>query len=144
MKFFRRKKTPPSTEELIGRAKAIEPLVDKLCQDIVRAHRNSLLTHEVTYVVPAVWGVSPQGPLNEEQKAIHAMVVQVVDKVMAIIDMRQAQPAQEYAVAYLLRGLIISKVAFQIEGLKYHLLSMSAPRGEADQVQRDFETMGNA
>ncbi|ADK86216.1 hypothetical protein Deba_2863 [Desulfarculus baarsii DSM 2075] len=144
MKFFRRKKASPSTEELIGRAKAIEPLVDKLCQDIVRAHRDALLAHEVTYVVPAVWGVSPQGPLNDEQKAIHAKVAQVVDQVMAIIDMRRAQPAQEYAVAYLLRGLIISKVAFQIEGLKYHLMCMNAPRGGPDMTQRDFETMGNA
>lgn len=144
MKFFQRKKAPLSAEELIGRAKAIEPLVDGLCQNIVRTYRSSLLAHEVTYVVPAVWGASPDGPLTDEQKAIHAMVSEVVGKVLGIIDPSKLQPAQEYAVAYLVRGLIISKIAFQVEGLKYHMMCMAGVRRDDAPAQADFETMGNA
>lgn len=144
MKLFWRKRTPPTTEVLIGRAKKIEPMIEKLCQNIVRDHRDSLLSHEITYVVPAVWGASPDGPLNDEQKAIHAMVAEVVGKVMAVIDLREVPPAQEYAVAYLLRGLIVSKIAFQLEGLKYHLMCMAAPNQDPAPCLQDFETMGNA
>ena len=89
MKLFNRKKKPLTAEELISRAKVIEPLLEKLCSRILHDYRTTLLANEITYIVPAVWGASPDTPLTNEQIKIHKLVKEVVDQVLKVLDLKK-------------------------------------------------------
>lgn len=146
MKFFTRKKKPLTAEDLIRRAKIIEPLVEALCTDILRSYRSTLLANEITYIVPAVWGASPDTPLTNEQIKIHQKVKVTVEQVLKVMDLKKVEPDQEYAVGYLLRGMIIAKVAYQVEGLRYHLMALNndSNRTAEDTSLLDLEAVGTA
>ncbi len=146
MRLFNRKKKPLTAEELISRAKVIEPLMENLCTRILRDYRTTLLANEITYIVPAVWGASPNTPLTNEQIKIHKLVKEVVDQVLKVIDLEKIEADKEYAVGYLVRGLIISKVAYQVEGLRYHLMVLNNDANQAGNTASlmDLEAVGNA
>lgn len=146
MKFFSRKKKPLTAEELISKARIIEPLVERLCSRVLRDYRTTLLSNEITYIVPAVWGASPDTPLTNEQINIHRLVKEVVEQVFKVLELKKLDADQEYAVGYLLRGLIISKVAYQIEGLRYHLMALNNDTGRTggDTSLMDLEAVGTA
>lgn len=125
-------------------AKTIGPLIDGLANEIFRKYFNILLLKPITYIVPAVWGADQHHELDAISKEINALVLPVIEKSMLALNIDQLRRSQEFAIAFLIRGLIISKIAFMVESAK----NQSSAAGREDRTTKnelkDVEPMGSA
>jgi hypothetical protein len=142
--FFSKSTGQINSQELMKITNAIGPLLDQAAHEIFSLHTSELLKEPLTYIIPAVWGVNNDLELTETQIRINKKVVPVVDEILRLFDARKMDPAQQNALAYVVRGLFISKITFMIELLKNQIL-MSAPYdGKKDGSLKDIEPIGNA
>jgi len=116
--FFWRTNTPDETEDILKIAKKIGPLIDETTNQIFMTHRETLIKEPITYIVPAVWGAIKDGKLTRIQKEINQKFAPVVREVMSMLVPESASQAQRYAISYIVRGLMISKITFMVEGFK--------------------------
>ncbi|ETR73033.1 MAG: hypothetical protein OMM_07191 [Candidatus Magnetoglobus multicellularis str. Araruama] len=116
--FWRSSNTNESSEDMLEIARKVGPLIDEITNQIFMDHREILVKEPITYIVPAVWGAIKDGKLTRVQKDINHRFDPVVRQVMAMIVPDSASAAQRYAIAYIIRGLMISKITFMIEGFK--------------------------
>jgi len=116
--FWKSNKADKKNDDLLQIAKKIGPLIDETTNQIFVDHRETLINEPITYIVPAAWGAMKDGQLTSVQKDINLRFEPVVRQVMALIVPDAASSAQRYAIAYMLRGLMISKITFMIEGFK--------------------------
>ena len=99
-------------------AKEIRPLIDDLAGEIFKSHHAVLVSEPITYIVPAVWGAKKDGTLTRTQEEIHGKVNPVVREIYESFGFSGLTEPQEFAVLYLVRGLVISKITYMIEALK--------------------------
>jgi len=117
--FFWKNKNPNTkSEDMLKIARSIGPLIDEVTNKTFMDHRDTLLKEPITYIVPAVWGAIKDGKLTKIQKDINNRFDPVIHQVLKQLVPESATPSQHYAIAYILRGLIISKITFMIEGFK--------------------------
>ncbi|MFB3925590.1 MAG: hypothetical protein ACE14T_06010 [Syntrophales bacterium] len=122
--------------------KIIGPLLDKAANDIFLAHKKTLLSEPITYIVPAVWSASKDGKLTAEQENISKQVLPVIKEIFAVMEIGNMTEAQKFAVGFLVRGLIISKITYMIEALKNRLFALNVQN--IDNIIHQMKPMGNA
>ncbi len=116
--FFWRNNADNTSEDMLEIARKIGPLIDEVTNKTFMDHRDTLLKEPITYIVPAVWGAIKDGKLTRVQKDINHRFDPVVRQVLGVLVPESATQAQRYAISYILRGLMISKITFMIEGYK--------------------------
>jgi len=116
--FWRKNTSNQTSEDMLEIARKIGPLIDEVTNHIFMAHRETLIKEPITYIVPAVWGAIKDGKLTKIQKDINQQFAPVVREVMSMLVPESATPAQRYAISYVLRGLMISRITFMVEGFK--------------------------
>ncbi len=99
-------------------AAAISPLLDTVAHRVFMEHHQTLLSHPIQYVVPAVWGAQKEGPLDEVQHAIHQLVLPVVQQALEKMRILDLDEDQRFAVNYLVRGVIINRITYIIEAAR--------------------------
>ena len=82
------------------------------------AYQTRLLTQPISYIVPAVWGAKKEGELEDTQKEINKQIIPVIKELFAALESKDLDAPQEYAIRFLIRGLIISKITFMIGMMK--------------------------
>ena len=131
-------------EDLMGITKIIRPLLDRTSNDVFMSHKSRLLTQPIDYIAPAVWGAKKDGELESTQKEIHREIDVVVRQIFDSMQLEGLGASQEFAIVFLIRELIISKITFLIELAKdlavnqirrdeYHtdVLNQLSPSGNA-------------
>ncbi len=93
----------------------IKEIIDKTTDTIFNSYREKLLTEPITYIVPAVWGEKKDGKLTVTQKEINRKIVPMISNIMAIFELEDINRAQRFAIGYLIRGLVTSKITYMIE-----------------------------
>lgn len=68
--------------------------------------------------MPAVWGAKKDGELTTNQKEIHKQIIPIIEDVFEKLDLKKISPPQKFAIGYIIRGLIISKITYMILMLK--------------------------
>jgi len=116
--FWRNNTSNETSEDMLEIARKIGPLIDETTNQIFMEYRETLIKEPITYIVPAVWGAIKDGKLTRVQKDINQRFSPVVREVMSLLVPESASPAQHYAISYVLRGLMISKITFMVEGFK--------------------------
>jgi hypothetical protein len=116
--FWRSARSNETSEDVLEIAKKIGPLIDEVTNQIFMKYRETLIKEPITYIVPAVWGAIKDGKLTRIQKEINQRFAPVVREVMSMLVPESASQAQRYAISYILRGLMISKITFMVEGFK--------------------------
>lgn len=111
----KKKKEPPDVLEIAG---AIGPLIDKLAMDLFLAHSRKLMTEPITYIVAAVWGATKGGVLDATQQEMHRLVLPSVKKAVELLGLKELNEAQSFAIGFLIRGYIISRVTYMIESFR--------------------------
>ena len=106
-------------------ADIIGPMIEKAVWDIFVGYRVELLSEEITFVIPAIWGAKKDGQLTATQKAINEQIAPVIKRIFELLDIRDLDSAQEFALNYLVRGLIISKITYMIEAFRSRLKDRS-------------------
>jgi len=125
-------------------ANVIGPVLDGVVHDIFTAYRMELLSEPITYIVPAVWGAKKEGDLTPVQKEINMRVVPAINKAYDSLQMRNLGSDQEFALYFLIRGLIISKITFMIETLRSRLSERSMDEQNLKEALLRFKPQGSA
>jgi 3-phosphoglycerate kinase len=119
--FFIKKELKKEPENAMEIANVVGPLIDKLVWDIFVAHREELLDKPITYIVPAVWGAKKDGELTSIQRVINEQVAPIIGKIFGLFKMKDLDYSQEFALTFLIRGIIIAKITYMIEALRNRL-----------------------
>lgn len=130
-KVFSTREKNEEPEDLMEIATVIGPLIDGAAKEIFASHRMKLLTEPLTYIIPAVWGAKKDGELTATQKEINKQIVPVIEQIIQSLRFEELTGAQEFAIGFLIRGLIISKTTYMIEVVKNRVSY------EIDQIEQD-------
>ena len=136
--FFSKRDGQKHSQELMKITNAIGPLLDQTAHEIFSLHSSELLKKPLTYIIPAVWGVNNDVKLTEIQIRINKRIVPVVDEILRLFNAREMDPAQQNALDYIVRGLIISKITFMIELLKNQMLMSAAHNSKENNILKDI------
>ena len=125
-------------------ANAIGPLLDGVANDIFIAYRIELLSEPITYIVPAIWGAKKEGELTPVQKYINAQAIPVINKVFNLLRIKNIDSGQEFALYFLIRGIIIAKITFMIEAFRGRLSERSMDEQSLKEALMRFKPQGSA
>ncbi|MBW2078279.1 MAG: hypothetical protein JRI71_12155 [Deltaproteobacteria bacterium] len=84
------------------------------------------------------------GELTHTQKEIHKQIVPVIRDVFESLDLKQLGGAKEFAIGFLIRGFIISKITYMIEAFKNRSNKRINSGEENTNILKDLEPLGTA
>ena len=142
-KLFSRRLRRKEPEDVMKIARLIGPLIDKTAKEIFMTYQTRLLTQPISYIVPAVWGAKKEGELEDTQKEINRQIIPVIKELFAALESKDLDAPQEYAIGFLIRGLIISKITFMIEMMKNQGIKIDQGNKVNDILNRK-QPLGNA
>jgi len=125
-------------------ADIIGPMIEKAVWDIFVSYRVELLSEEITFVIPAIWGARKDGELTATQKAINEQISPVINRIFELLDIRDLDSSQEFALNYLVRGLIVSKITYMIEAFRSKLKDRTLDEQSLKDALLHFKPQGNA
>ena len=102
------------------------------------------------YIVPAVWGEKKDGQPDATQQEIYRKVFPVIRTVLNSLELKDLSPSQEFAIEFLIRELLISKITFEIEMMKNMMINaMNSDEQHVDLLLQNsilshLEPIGNA
>jgi hypothetical protein len=114
-------KSKKDPENILMPANTISTRIDKMAWDVFSSYRMELLAEPITYIVPAIWGAKKDGELTPLQKKIHGRVNGQIDEICRTLQIKDLTVSQEYAIKYLIRDLVISKIVYMIESFRVKL-----------------------
>ena len=130
-------------DDFLSIARPLEELFDAMVSRIFSRHCVHLLSQEIPYIVPAVWGAAKEGDLTPEQREIHEEVVPMIRRSFSLLGLKNLTPAQEFALGYVLRSLIVTKIIYMIEASKRRQAEEHVGIAAKDELM-DMEPMGRA
>ena len=125
-------------------ADIIGPMIEKAVWDIFVSYRVELLSEEITFVIPAIWGAKKDGELTATQKAINEQISPVISRIFELLDIRDLNSSQEFALNYIVRGLIVSKITYMIEAFRSKLKDRTLDEQSLKDALLHFKPQGNA
>ena len=144
LKHFRTKSSPENVAEIARISKTIGPLIENAVKEVFKDYSLELVNNPLTYIVPAVWGASVEGELSDSQKEIFLRINPVIESIIAVFEFKKLTQAQKFAMGYLIRGLLISKITFMVEATRNRHLDQDG-RQECDgSLLNRMETIGTA
>jgi hypothetical protein len=143
-KRFRTKPAPQNTAEISKISKIIGPLIEDLAKEIYTEYNFELVNQPITYIVPAVWGASIEGKLSDSQQEIFQKITPVIEQIIVAFEFDQLKDSQLFAMGYLIRGLLISKITFMIEATINRELNQTKHEECHGGLLDRMETIGSA
>lgn len=122
----------------------IKEIIDKTTNMIFISYKEKLLTEPITYIVPAVWGERKDGKLTTIQMEINKKIVPTINSIMDLLELEDLNGAQRFAIGYLIRGLLISKIAYMIEAFRNQDFEENGSNNKESDLLRQIEPLGNA
>ncbi|HEX7534031.1 MAG TPA: hypothetical protein VF343_02155 [Syntrophales bacterium] len=142
--FLAKIKSRKQHKDIMQIADIIGPMIEKAVWDIFVGYRVELLSEEITFIIPAIWGAKKDGELTATQKAINEKIAPVINRIFELLDIKDLDSCQEFALNYLVRGLIVSKITYMIEAFRSRLKDRTLDeQGLKDALLR-FKPQGNA
>jgi hypothetical protein len=142
--YFLKRRSRKEPGDVMQIANVIGPLLDGAVNDIFMTYRMQLLSEPITYIVPAIWVAKKEGELTPVQKDINARAVPVINRVFDLLRMKKIGGDQEFAVYFLIRGIIIAKVTFMIEAFRGRLNERSMDEQSLKEALMRFKPQGSA
>ncbi|MEW5723071.1 MAG: hypothetical protein AB1896_08195 [Thermodesulfobacteriota bacterium] len=135
-----RRESGGGQEDILEIARAVEGTVDRLVSRVFSRYGPYLLDKEITYIVPAVWGAAKDKELTAAQREIHQEIHPALTEAQGLLGLAGLRPAQEFAVGYILRSLVISKFVYMVEATRRRQAEQRPDGSALD----DIEPVGTA
>ena len=143
-KMFIKGKEQKMSGDVLALANLMSSLIDKTAWEIFSRYRMELLSESIAYIVPAVWGAKKEGDLTPLQRTINEHVEPVIKEIFSSLDIRGMEASQEFALSFLIRGLIISKITYMIEAFRNRLNEQSFDEQKLKEVLTNIKPHGTA
>ena len=131
-------------EDVLRTARIVGPAIDNAVQEIFFSFKTQLIGEPITYIIPAVWGATKNAELTATQKEINRQVVPVIQQVLEALELKDLTQPQAFAIGFVVRGTIISKIIYMVELTKNQTLSRLDLGDQETDVLEHLEPMGNA
>lgn len=128
----------------------MRPLIAKTVNEIFIPYKLNLLTEPIDYIIPAVWGTKKNGELDDTQKRIHKQCIPVIKTLFDSLRLKDLSAPRRFAIEFLIRELLISKIAFMIEGTKSMMINQLSSSGQdgdslmQNEILSHLDPLGNA
>ena len=142
--FLAKIKSRKQHRDIMQIADIIGPMIEKAVWDVFVSYRVELLSEDITFVIPAIWGAKKDGELTAVQKTINEKIVPVIKKIFKLLDIRELDSSQDFALNYLIRGLIISKITYLIEAFRSRLKDRTLDEQSLKDALLRFTPQGSA
>ena len=96
--------------------------IDEVVDEVILTHFQELLPKPIRYVVSAIWGADKEKEIDQLQKRINRRTEPIVRETIEALMIPDLSGDQQYALGYLIRGLMVSRIGYLIEKLKVKLL----------------------
>ena len=93
----------------------IKEIIDKTTNMIFISYKEELLSEPITYILPAAWGRIKDGELSNTQEEIYGIIESMIKDIMERLEIDGLNDTQGFAIGYLIRGLLISKIIYLVE-----------------------------
>jgi hypothetical protein len=120
-RLFSKKRGEKVSGDVLSLANLMSALIDKTAWEIFSTYRLELLAEPIAYIVPAIWGARKEGELTPLQLTINKHVEPVIKDIFSSLSIRGMDNSQEFALSFLIRGLIIAKITYMIEAFRNRL-----------------------
>jgi hypothetical protein len=124
--------------------KVLCPEIDYVTREIFKNYLETLIHRSPSYIVAAAWGSEQEGPLDQNQKEMFRLITPMVDNVVVLFDNGKLTEDQKFAMGYIIRDLIISKVNYMVESFKNRAMHSMDERRKLMEMLYNMETSGNA
>jgi hypothetical protein len=144
-KNFKKHSQDRPKESMYDISGVVNPAIENVCLNIFSDYRDILMNEDHEFVVHAVWGKGKEKELSDIQKSIHERALPVISSALRELKVEELGVSQRYAIGYILRGLIITKILFMVEMLKNKIRS-GLPGNKDDQLYKlaTLKPHGNA
>ncbi len=129
------------TKKLLSISKTLENLINYTVDDIFNTFSNQFLMEDITYIIPAVWGVTGNAELDDIQKVIHKNIVKLVDDSISAFSIENLNDPQAFVIRYLVNRVVIYTITYRVEMTKNKI---SEKKINADNLLMNFPPSGNA
>ena len=144
LRVRRRQAAPPEIPPLSF--KDIEYRMNTTALSLFERHRSKLLDKPPLYLVPAVWGETVETPrgLDAVQKDMHRVLASLLDELKGCVSQRAIGLNRSSGIEYLLKGLILYKMAYIVQYYVNCKCSGEVTTLEKNQLLESMEPMGQA
>jgi hypothetical protein len=142
--FLAKMKSRKQQKDIMQISDIIGPMIEKAVWDIFVSYRVELLSEDITFVIPAIWGAKKDGELTSTQKAINEQIAPVINRIFELLDIRDLDASQDFALNYIIRGLIVSKITYMIEAFRSRLKDRTLDEQNLKDALLHFKPLGSA
>ncbi|MBF0530854.1 MAG: hypothetical protein HQK55_16615 [Deltaproteobacteria bacterium] len=139
-----KKRDQKESGDVLSLANRMSSLIDKTAWDIFSTYRLELLAESIAYIVPAIWGARKDGELTPVQKAINDHVEPIIKEIFTSLSIKGMDKPQEFALSFLIRGLIISKITYMIEAFRNRLNEQAFDEQKLKEALTNIKPHGTA
>ncbi|MBN1545378.1 MAG: hypothetical protein JW902_01820 [Syntrophaceae bacterium] len=139
-----KEKAKKKSENLLLPANLVSSRIDKLAWDVFTTFRVELLAEPITCIVPAVWGAKKNGELTLLQQKIHSRIHNQIDEIFDLLGIKDLTDSQAFAVKYLIRDLLITKIVYMIESFRAKMDETSLMEERMNNYLKHIEPKGTA
>jgi len=136
-KLFHCTPTTADITNITSIVKEIGPMLDKSIDELFAQYYPILIQQEPTFIIYAVWGARKDGVLTDTQREIHEKVTPLIEDVCCHLDVSNLNPSQGYAIGYLIRSIIISRITYSIELFRNKMRDARSEPVQADPPVRE-------
>ena len=122
----------------------VKEIIDKTTNLLFTSYKTALLSEPLTYIISAVWGKTEHGTLSADQREIHANISVIINDIVDILEIDVINDTQRFAIEYLIRGLIISKVTYLVEVFRNRHKTGLESNNELMDLLNSLEVAGSA
>ena len=143
-RIFKIKSRDKKPRDIMEIVKKIGPQIDNVANDIFTTYSAELISEPVTFIIPAVWGARKDSELTELQKEMNKKIAPAVNGIVVSFDIKNMTEPQKFALGYLVRGLLISKITYMIEAVKNIYIKNNLQIEVEKDILCDIKPIGNA
>jgi hypothetical protein len=129
-RLFRKKETAEEQKDVTSLGRLIGEVIESTCMEVFANNREVLLAEKNTYIIPAIWGAAKDAELTPVQREIHGRVAPTVVQIVDSLKTSHTSEMQVFALEYLVRGLLVSKIIYMVELYGNLTSTQTAPRSE--------------
>jgi len=107
-------------------------------------HKLGLINKDTDYVIQAICGVGVEGPLTEQQKAIHDKIAPAVAEIYDLMHLGNLTPEKKQVVLFMIRFMMAMKILFMVELFKNKINGEVALRETIGKSLEAMKTVGCA
>jgi len=143
-KIFSRNQMKETPVDVLSLANHVSTIIDKTAWDVFSTYRLELLGESIAYIVPAIWGARKEGDLTPLQRTINDHVEPIIKGIFSSLAIRGMEAQQEFALSFLIRGLIISKITYMIEAFRNRLNEQAFDEQKLKDALSNIKPLGTA